>query len=256
MSLVSRDPGTIGLLAASALLSGAFVAIERRSSAPLVPLRIFRSRTLVGGNLTLLALGMAAWGMSLTLSLYAQQVLGYSAFEFGPGTAVMTVGAVIGSMVGQGIVTKVGPRVVAGAGFLLIASGLAVLTQVSVDGGYVGDILLGLLPFGPGLGATFVAASVATLAGVEERESGLASGLNNAAFQIGGALGAAVVTTVAVSHAVGPDHSSALTEGFRAAFAAAIAFPALGLVCAALLLRTAKTPPRPTGQAIARADRA
>jgi predicted MFS family arabinose efflux permease len=120
---------------------------------------------------------------------------------------------------------------------------LLLLTQVSVDGSYFGDIFLGLLVFGPGLGATFVAASVATLAGIAEQESGLASGLNNAAFQIGGALGSAVVTSVAVSQAAGPDPLTALTEGFQSAFTAALIFPALGLIGAIALLGKAK--PRP-----------
>jgi predicted MFS family arabinose efflux permease len=118
------------------------------------------------------------------------------------------------------------------------------LTQVSVAGSYLGDIFLGLLIFGPGLGATYVAASVATLTGVAERESGLASALNTAAFQIGGALGSAIVTTVAVSQADGPDPASALTDGFQSAFAAAIVFPALGVLCAVGLLRKVRKPPR------------
>jgi EmrB/QacA subfamily drug resistance transporter len=230
------DPQTLVLVCAAGLLIAVFAVVERRSSAPLVPLHIFGSRALVGGNLALLALGMAGWGMGLTLSLYAQGVLGYSAVEFGLGTAVMTVGAAIGSMAGQAVVTRVGPRLVGAVGFLLIGAGLLVLTRISVDGSYFGDIFLGLLFFGPGLGATFVAASVATLAGVAEREAGLASGLNNAAFQIGGALGSAVVTTVAVSSVGGSDSLSALTDGFHSAFAAAVAFPALGLVCALTLL--------------------
>jgi predicted MFS family arabinose efflux permease len=112
----------------------------------------------------------------------------------------------------------------------------------------VGDIFFGLLIFGPGLGATYVAASVATLAGVAEQESGLASALNNATFQIGGALGAAVVTSVAVSNADGPDPLAALTEGFQSAFVVAAVFPALGLVCAILLLRKPRDPSRPTSQ--------
>jgi EmrB/QacA subfamily drug resistance transporter len=241
------DPQTVALLFAAALLVGAFAFTETRSASPLVPLRIFNSRMLVGGNLVLAALGMVAWGMSLTVSLYAQQVLGYSAIEFGLGTAVMTVGAVVGSTVGQGIVTRIGPRTVASVGFLLTGAGCVLLTQISVGGSYFDDIFFGLLIFGPGLGATYVAASVATLAGVVERESGLASALNNAAFQIGGALGSAVVTTVAVSQADGPNPLSALTEGFQAAFAAAIVFPLVGLVCALLLLRRPATSEPPAG---------
>jgi EmrB/QacA subfamily drug resistance transporter len=239
------DSQTIGLLIASAILIAVFVLVEGRSAGPLVPLRIFRSRALVGGNLVLAALGMVAWGMSVTVSLYAQQVLGYSALEFGLGTAVMTLMAVAGSTVGQSIVTKVGFRWVATVGLVLTGAGCLLLSQISTDGSYIGDIFFGLLIFGPGLGATYVAASVATLAGVAERESGLASALNNAAFQIGGALGTAVVTSVAVSNTEGPNPLSALTEGFQSAFAAAIVFPALGVLCAILLLRKPQRPPGP-----------
>jgi EmrB/QacA subfamily drug resistance transporter len=239
---------TLGLLAACGALVAVFGVVETRSVAPLLPLRIFRSRALVGGNLVLLALGMTAWGMSVTVSLYAQRVLGCSAVEFGLGTAAMTVGAVVGSTVGQGIVTRVGFRSVAAVGLLLTAAGSLLLTGVSVDGSYFGDIFLGLLIFGPGLGATYVAASVASLAGVADRESGLASALNTAAFQIGGALGTAVVTSVAVSEAGGLDSLSALTQGFQSAFGASAAFAALGLAAALLLLgrsRARMTAPRP-----------
>jgi EmrB/QacA subfamily drug resistance transporter len=227
---------TIGLLTASAILVVLFALVETRSASPLVPLRIFRSRTLVGGNLVLAALGMVAFGMSLIVSLYAQQVLGYSAIEFGLGTAVMTVGAVVGSTGGQAVVTRAGYRVVAAAGLVLTGVGCVVLTQVSAEGSYLSDIFPGLLIFGPGLGATYVAASVAGLSGVAERESGLASALNNAAFQIGGALGTAAVTTVALSNVDRPT-VPALTDGFQSAFAAAALFAALGCLLAIVLLK-------------------
>jgi hypothetical protein len=230
------DGRTIGLLIASTLLLAVFALVESRSASPLVPLRIFRSQTLVGGNLVLAALGMVGFGMSLIVSMYAQQVLGYSAVEFGLGTAVMTVMAVVGSTTGQAIVTRIGFRSVAAVGLLLTGAGSLVLTEVSVGGSYLGDIFFGLLIFGPGLGAAYVAASVATLAGVAEQESGLASALNNAAFQIGGALGTAIVTTVAISEAEGSDPLSAITEGFRSAFAAAAVFSAIGFLFAILLL--------------------
>jgi EmrB/QacA subfamily drug resistance transporter len=242
------DAQTVALLTASALLIALFAFVETRSASPLVPLGIFRSRTLVGGNLVLGALGMVAWGMSVTVSLYAQQVLGYSAVEFGLGTAVMTVMAAIGSTYGQAIVTRTGPRAVAAVGLVLTGASCLLLTQVSVNGSYLGDIFLGLLIFGPGLGATYVAASVATLAGVAEQESGLASALNNAAFQIGGALGTAVATTVAISNSDGPSRLSALTEGFQSAFTAPIAFAAAGLLCALLLLRNVEGPQRLTAR--------
>jgi hypothetical protein len=128
---------------------------------------------------------------------------------------------------------------------VLTGVGCLLLSGVSRDGGYWSDIFPGLLVFGPGLGSTYVAGSIATLSGVAEEEAGLASALSNAAFQIGGALGTAVVTSVAVSYADGPDALSALTEGFSSAFAAAIAFSAVGLVFALLLLgRRRGAPPR------------
>jgi predicted MFS family arabinose efflux permease len=163
-------------------------------------------------------------------------VLGYSAFKFGLGTAVMTGMTLVGSIGGQSIVTRIGPRVVAAVGLALTGAGCLLLTQVSVNGSYLGDIFFGMLVFGPGLGATYVAASVATLAGVAEQESGVASGLNTVAFQIGGALGAAVATTVAVSQASGTSLAG-LTDGFQAAFAAAGIFAVIGVVAAILLLR-------------------
>jgi predicted MFS family arabinose efflux permease len=142
----------------------------------------------------------------------------------------------VGSIAGQSLVTRIGFRAVAAAGMALTGAGCVLLTQISAHGSYLGDIFFGLVVFGPGLGATYVAASVATLAGVREQESGLASALNNAAFQIGGALGAAIVTTVVVSEASG--HSaSGLTEGFQSAFAAAATFAGLGFLLAIALLR-------------------
>jgi EmrB/QacA subfamily drug resistance transporter len=193
------DAGTILLFAGSAALLGAFALIESRHRAPLVPLRVLRSRTLVGANLVMLVLGAVAYAMPFILTLYAQQVLGYSAVKFGLGTAVLAVMVAVGSIVGQGIVLRVGFRGVAAAGMALLGAGSLLLTQVSVGGSYLGDIFFGLLVGGTGVGLVFVTATVAALAGVDEHESGLASGLSNTALQIGGALGVAIVTTVAVS---------------------------------------------------------
>jgi EmrB/QacA subfamily drug resistance transporter len=234
---------TLGLLAGSAALIALFGTIEARSAAPLAPLRVLRSRALVGGNLVLVALGMLAFGMPFILTQYAQQVLDYSAIEFGLGSVVMPVMAAIGSATGQGLVTKTGFRSVAVVSMVLTGAGTALLTQVSVDGTYIEDIFFGLLVFGPGLGAGYVAGSVASLAGVAESEAGLASGLNNTSFQIGGAVGVAIVSSVAASQAEGADPLVALTNGFEAAFAAAIVFAVLGLVAAILLLGKAKGPP-------------
>jgi EmrB/QacA subfamily drug resistance transporter len=224
---------TLAPLAGSAVLVALFARIESRSAAPLVPLRIFRSRTLVGGNLVMSVFGMVAFGMSFVVSLYAQQVLGYSALVFGLGTAVMPIMAVVGAYLGQHLVTRIGFRPIAVAAMVLLAAGCLVLTRVSADGTYVGDLFLGLLIFGPGLGAGTVAASIAALTGVAERESGLASGVNTAAFQISGAFGVAIVSTVAASFTAGAD----LTTGFRAGFAACVGLAAIGAVAALRLLR-------------------
>jgi len=227
---------TLGLLALSAVLIALFVRLEARAAAPLAPLRLFRSRALVGGNLVLFTLGMLAFGMPFILTQYAQGVLGYSALEFGLASVVMPVTAALGSITGQAIATRGGLRTITIAGMALTGLGCLLLTQVSVDGSYFGDIFLGLLVFGPGLGAVYVAGSIVSLAGIAEADAGLASGLNNSSFQIGGAVGVAILSTVAVSHARGADPLAALTNGFQAAFATAIIFAALGLLAAIALL--------------------
>ena len=236
------DPQTLGLLALSGVLIALFAAIEARSAAPLVPLRMFRSRTLVGGNLVLLALGMLAFGMPFTLTQYAQGVLQYSPLEFGLASVVMPVTAALGSIIGQSIATKGGLRWVATVGLALTGLGSLLLTQVSVNGSYLGDIFFGLLVFGPGLGAAYVAGSIGSLADVSEADAGLASGLNNSSFQIGGAIGVAIVSSVAVSHAEGADPLAALTNGFQSAFATAIIFAAVGLLFAVALLGKLRVP--------------
>jgi EmrB/QacA subfamily drug resistance transporter len=243
---------TLGLLGLAAVLVALFALIEARSAAPLAPLRMFRSRALVGGNLVLFSLGMLAFGMPFILTQYAQQVLHYSPVEFGFGSVVMPVTAAIGSATGQALATKGGIRSIVVVSMVLTAVGCLLLTQVSVGGSYVGDIFFGLLIFGPGLGAGYVAGSIASLAGVAEADAGLASGLNNASFQIGGAVGVAILSTVAVSEADGAEPLAALTNGFQSAFAAAIVFAALGLLVAALLLGNLRGPaPEP---AVAPAD--
>jgi MFS family permease len=207
-----------------------------------VPLRLLRSRTLVGANLVMLLFGTVAFGVPFILTLYAQQVLGYSAIEFGLGTAVFTVMAAIGSIVSQAVVLRAGFRTVAATGLVLLAGGALVLTQVSVGGSYVGDMLFGLIVYGAGIGPAFVTATVAALAGVEEHESGLASGLSNTAFQIGAALGVAIVTTVAVTRSEdflaanqGANPVVVLNEGLQSAFLACVVLAGIGVALALLL---------------------
>jgi EmrB/QacA subfamily drug resistance transporter len=246
---------TILLVAGSAVLFAAFALIESRHRAPLVPLLIFRSRTLVGANSVMLLIGALAFAVPFILTLYAQQVLGYSAVEFGVGSVVLAVGVAVGAVVGQAAVLKLGFRPVAATGLALIGAGSLLLTQVSVSGSYFGDIFFGLLVVGPGIGLAFVTATVAALAGVAEQEAGLASGLSNTATQIGGALGVAIATTVAVSRSddylaahEGASPLVVLNEGFQSAFLACVVLAAIGVALALLLV------PRPP-QTAAGADR-
>ncbi|TLS43274.1 MFS transporter [Streptomyces montanus] len=233
---------TAGLLIAAAALALLFVRIEARSASPLVPLRLLRSTSVSGANLVVFLLGSSAFGMSYTLSQYGQGVLGYSPLRFGLYNVVMPATAVIGSYAGQALVTRIGPRPVAAGGLALVGAGSLLLAGVPVDGGFVRDLLPGLLIFGPGLGACAVAGSIAALTGVGERESGVASGINTAAFQVGGAFGVAVVASVALSYTGGADRLAALTEGYQAAFTACVVLAAVGLACALLLLRGSGRP--------------
>src|SRR4051794_13688837 len=230
------DSQTLGLLALAAVLTAIFVGIESRSAAPLAPLAVFRSRSLVGGNLVLFALGTFAFGVPFILTQYAQEVLGWSPIQFGLASVVMPVTAVIGTFTAQAIATKGGVRRVAVVAMALTGLGSLLLTRVSVGGSYLGDLFFALLLLGPGVGAAYVAGSIASLTGVAETEAGLASGLNNASFQIGGAVGVAILSSVALSGAHGTDPLAALTNGYQSAFAVAIAVAALGMVAASLLL--------------------
>lgn len=231
---------TIWLFVGAAVLIALFVAVERRSVAPLVPLRIFQNRTLVGGNLVMVAMGMTAFGMSVAISQYAQQILGYSPLEFGLKQAVMPFMAFAGAYVGQAFVTRMGFRPVAVVCAALMGAGSLLLSLAPVDGQYVRDLLLALLLFGVGLGAGTVAASAAALSGVADADSGLASGFNTAALQIGGAIGVAVVSTVVAGHAAGADPAG-MTQGFHAGFRACAVFAVIGLALAVVLLRRQRT---------------
>lgn len=218
-------------LVVSVVLFVVFVTVERRTAQPLVPLRIFRSRTLVGGNLVTLTAAVGAYGQGLLTALYAQDVLHYSPAQFGLMTAVVPVTAVIASEISQRMVTRRGFRVVAAVSMALMSVGFVVLTRISADGSYAADLLPGLILIGPGLGAATVAASIAAVAGVAADETGLASGFSNTSFQVGGAFGVAMLTTIAATR-------TDPTAGYRLAFTVAAVVTALGVVAATLLLRT------------------
>ena len=243
------DVRTILPLAGSAVLVAAFALIESRHPVPLVPLRIFRSRTLAAADALTVLLGTVAIGVPFVLTLYAQQVLGYSALKFGVSSVVLAVGVTAGAIAGQGAVLRAGFRPVAATGMVLMGGGSLVLTQVSVRGSYFPDIFAGLLLCGLGIGLAFVTATVAALAGIAGHEAGLASGLSNTALQIGTALGVAIVSTVAVSRSrhylsvhQGASPLLALTEGYQSAFVACAVLAGIGLALALLL---PGRPPKP-----------
>jgi EmrB/QacA subfamily drug resistance transporter len=246
---------TILLFAASAGLLAAFALIESRHRAPLMPLRLLRSRTLVGATLVMLSFGTVAFGMPFILTQYTQQVLGWSALEFGTSFVVTPIAAAAGMMVAQAAVLKVGFRPVAATGMALLGAGSLLLRQVSVGGSYFGDIFFGLLVFGAGIGPVFATVTIAALADVAERESGVVSGLSNSAFQIGGALGVAILSTVAVSRSedyqaanAGANPLVVLTEGFQSAFVACVVLAGIGVALALPLLgqpRQAREPLEP-----------
>jgi len=226
---------TIGVLLGSAVLMAAFIVIELRSRSPLVALGFFRRRTPAGANLIGLLLGTIVFGMFFLLSLYMQQVLGFSALKTGVGYLAVALTAVAASGVAQALVTRAGVKPILTVGMLLLGAGLVLFSQVSVDGSYVGDLLPGFILIGVGLGFAFVPVSIAALAGVTGAEAGLASGLINTSQQIGGALGLAILTTVSTTRTgnlldKGVDQATALTDGFGLAFWVGVGFAVIAAV--------------------------
>jgi EmrB/QacA subfamily drug resistance transporter len=238
---------TLGLIGLSAALIAAFVAIELRSEAPLMPFRIFRMRTLTGANIVGLLVGASLFSMFFFISLYMQQVLGYSAIHAGLSYLPLAVTIIVAAGMGSQLVTRIGFKPVLAVGLALIAVALVWFSRVSVGGGFTTDILGPSLLAATGLGFAFVTTTIAAVSGVREEESGLASGLINTSQQIGGALGLAVLTTIANSRtdnlmasANGAPSAlhNALNEGFQSAFLGGAAIAVLGLVLTLVLIRS------------------
>jgi EmrB/QacA subfamily drug resistance transporter len=233
---------TVGFFAAAIVLLAAFVAWEARTPDPLMPFSIFRLRTLVGANVAGLILGTALFSMFLMLTLYMQQVLGYSPLKTGVAYLAVAGTAIVWSAVAAQLVTRVGVKPVLVAGMALLTAGLAYFTQVSVGGSYLGDLLPGFLVIAIGMGFSFVPISIAALAGVRPSEAGLASGLINTSQQIGGALGIAALSAVATSTTAdgltsGSGRALALTDGFQAAFIGGTGVALVGVLVALFLVR-------------------
>jgi MFS family permease len=240
------SPWTAGAFAVAVLAGAAFVRAESRSAAPLVPLRTFRSRTLTGGNAVTLAAAMAVFGTSFAVSQYAQGVRGYTPLAFGFATAVLPVTAVAGSYAAQAALGRFAVRAVAVAGLAVMAAGCLALGRVTADAGYAAGLLPGLALLGFGLGACGVAGAVAALAGSAGGDAGLASGINTASFQLGGAFGVAAASTAVLSWTDGTG-PAALTAGFRGAFDVSAGIALAGALVAGVLLATParRTVPEP-----------
>ncbi|HET8652835.1 MAG TPA: MFS transporter, partial [Gaiellaceae bacterium] len=233
---------TVGLFSAAGVLLAGFVGWELRAKEPLVPFSIFRVKTLTAANIAGLILGTVTFSMFLMLTLYMQQVLGYSPMKTGVAYLAVAGTAIVWSGVAAQLVNRVGVKPVIALGMTFLTTGLLYFTQVSVDGSYLGDLLPGFLVIAAGLGFSFVPISIAALAGVRHSEAGLASGLFNTSQQIGGALGIAALSAIATSRtsdelAAGTAAPKALTDGFEAAFIWGGVVAAIGIVVALVLVR-------------------
>jgi EmrB/QacA subfamily drug resistance transporter len=233
---------TLGLIALALVLFAAFVAIELRSRKPLVPFSIFRIRTLTGANVVGILVGASLFSMFFFISLYMQQVLGYSAIHAGLSYLPLAVTISLAAGIASQLVTTLGYKTVLAAGLLFIVAGLLWFSRVSVGGGFTTDILGPSLLAAIGLGFSFVTTTIAAVSGVGEEESGLASGLINTSQQVGGALGLAVLSSLATTHTKdllgsGSGLKHALTDGFQIAFLGGAAIAALGFVLTLVLIK-------------------
>jgi EmrB/QacA subfamily drug resistance transporter len=241
---------TLALLAGAAALVLAFVAIELRSPSPLLPLRIFRSRTLSAANAAMAIVGAVAFSEFFVLTLYLQDVLHYSAVMSGAAFAGFALSVVVLSNVAQVIVGRFGVRPTLTAGLLLSAISVAWLTQLPVDGHYFWNLFPAFVLGGAGMGLSFVPVTIASLTGVERSDAGVASGLINTSRQIGGAIGIAAVSAVAASstsnyvhaHSVAATSGVALDHGFQTALYALTGLLLIGALIAVIFVRSAAGP--------------
>jgi EmrB/QacA subfamily drug resistance transporter len=248
---------TVGVLAGSAALLSSFVVIELRSKAPLLPLGIFRLRSLAGSNVASLLMAGALFSMFFLLTLYMQEVLHYSAIKTGVAYIAVTLTIIVVSTLGQALVTRLGVRRVLPVGLLVSAASLVLYARLPVDGHYFSDIFPAFLLTGVGLALSFVSVSIGGLAGVKPREAGIASGLLNTSQQVGGAIGLAAATTISTTFTARfvQQHAgtsllsgAALTHGFEIAFYVLAAVAALGSVLSFLLVEPPSRLPAPASE--------
>jgi EmrB/QacA subfamily drug resistance transporter len=233
---------TIGAFALAASLLGGFVVWENRVSEPLMRFGILRTKTVLGANVAGFILGTALFSMFLMLTLYMQQVLGYSAMKTGVAYLAVAGTSIIWANVAAALVNRVGVRPLIAGGMALLAVGMILFAQVEVGGSYAADLLPGFLIVALGMALCFVPISIAALAGVRQAEAGIASGLINTTQQVGGAVGIALLSTLAISRtedevASGAAMPEAMTSGFQLAFWVGAGIALAGVVAALVLIR-------------------
>ncbi len=234
---------TVARIAGAVALLALFVVIELRTRKPLVPFTIFRLRTLRGADIVGLLVGMSLFSMFFLITLYMQQVLHYSALDTGLAYLPLAGCIVLAAGAASALVTRIGFKPVLISGMLMIAGALVWFTQISADGSFVADVLGPSLLAGIGLGLAFVTVTIAAVTGITPDEAGLASGLINTSQQIGGALGLAILASIANSTTVsqlktGVHPTVALTAGFQDAFVVGAGFAVTGAILAAVLIRS------------------
>ena len=242
------SPVTLGLIGGAAGLVAACVGIESRSRSPLLPLRIFRLRALSAANVTMLLVGAVTFSEFFVLTLYVQDVLHYSAVQSGVAFVAFALSVVVSSNLAEAVVERVGVRATLMLGLALATISVGLLTQAPVDGHYFWDLFPAFVLGGTGLGFSFVPVTIASLAGVERADAGVASGLVNTSRQIGGAIGLAAISTIAASaaasyahtHGVSVASASATVSGFQTSFVVLGGMLVAAFVVVAVFLRPAR----------------
>jgi EmrB/QacA subfamily drug resistance transporter len=242
------SPVTLGLLGGAAALVATFVVIESRSRFPLLPLRIFRLRALSAANVTMAIVGAVTFSEFFVLTLYVQDVLHYSAVQSGVAFVAFALTVVVTSNVAQAVVGRAGVRATLVAGLALATTSVALLTRLPVDGHYFWDLFPAFVLGGAGMGFSFVPVTIASLAGVERSDAGVASGLVNTSRQIGGAIGLAAISTIAASasssyahaHALAVSSAPATVDGFQTSFDVLGGLLLVALLVAGVFLRPAR----------------
>ena len=229
---------TLGLAAVAIVLLATFVVTELRSKAPLIRLGIFRTRSLTSANVAMLFVMSGLFAMFYFASIYVQEILGWSPLKAGAAFLPVTAGIVVGAGLAQPLVRSLGVRVVPIIGIAMASIGLVLLSRIPTHGTYLADLLPGLSVMSVGMGLTFVPITLIATTGLDDEDAGLASGLFNTAQQVGGALGLAVLSSLAASrtHHASGSHAATLVDGFKLAFlvGAGLMAAAIGVIVVTL----------------------